>query len=115
VVELRKEGKVVEVQREKEEEKGASPQPEEEGRQVALKECIQTWNGLIQGLLRAHQSWEKYCQLRIEKSIGLEEFPLEVQKIIYKGHPFGDYALLVEDMCTQPPIADFLKSQLIKT
>ena len=87
---------------------------EEEGRQTVLKECAQAWNKFIQGLMRARLSWEEYCRLRIEESIKLEEFPLEAQKIIYKGHPFGDYALLVEDMTTQRPVSEFLKSQLVK-
>jgi len=93
----------------------ASPQLEGEGREVMLKECIQAWNELIQGLLKAHQGWEKYCQLRIEERIRLEEYPLETQKIIYTANPHGEFDLLVEDLVTQLPIKRFLESRLIKT
>ena len=99
---------------EKKEEAREEEQLVEEDRQTVLRESVQAWNECVQGLLRAHQSWEKYCQLRVVENIRLEEYPLEAQKVIFKGHPFGDYSLLVEDMTTQPPVREFLKSQLVK-
>jgi len=79
-----------------------------------LKNCAQAWNVFIQGLLKAHHGWENYRKLFLENRISLEEFPLETQKTIYKANPHGDFDLLVEDLLTQPPVKDFLKSCLIK-
>jgi hypothetical protein len=101
---------VVEVVEEKEE----GPSVEEQRREKMLKECAQAWNGFIEGLLKAHGAWERYCRFRLNESIQLEEYPLEVQKIFYLVNPYGEFSLLVDDQLTRPPVEEYLKSQLVK-
>ena len=86
-----------------------------EHRKVMLRECAQAWNSFIEGLLKAHGAWERYCRFRLNESIQLEEYPLEIQKIFYLANPHGEFSLLVDDQLTQPPVEEFLKSRLIKT
>lgn len=83
-------------------------------REKMLKECAQAWNGFIEGLLKAHGAWERYCRFRLNESIQLEEYPLEIQKIFYLVNPYGEFSLLVDDQLTRPPVEEFLKSQLVK-
>lgn len=86
-----------------------------ESRKKVLKECAQAWNGFIEGLLKAHGAWERYCKFMLDERIQLEEYPLEIQKLFYLANPHGDFSLLVDDQLTRPPIEEFLKSQIIKT
>lgn len=86
----------------------------EELRKKTLRDCLRAWNSFIQGLLRAQAGWEKYCDLMLSGGIGLEEFPLEVQKIIYTANPHGEYSLLVDDLLTQPPVKEYLLSQILE-
>ena len=79
-----------------------------------LKECAQAWNGFIEGLLKAHGAWERYCRFMLNESIRLEEYPLEIQKVFYLANPHGEFSLLVDDQLTRPPTEEFLKSRLVK-
>jgi hypothetical protein len=102
------------VVKEKEEGPSVEEQLQAGRREKMLKECAQAWNGFIEGLLKAHGAWERYCRFRLNESIQLEEYPLEIQKIFYLVNPYGEFSLLVDDQLTRPPVEEYLKSQLVK-
>lgn len=82
-------------------------------RKKAVKEAMKAWNDLIAGQLQSFAAWEKYCELRTEEKIDLQEFPLKAQKVLWLANPLGDYSFMLEDLITQPPIKDFLREQLL--
>jgi len=65
-------------------------------------------------LLQAQHSWNKYCEFTFKGGVKIEEYSLEIQKIIYTANPHGEFSLLVDDLLTRPPVKEFLISQLLK-
>lgn len=73
-----------------------------EDRSVLLKKVVAAWNGFIKGLIQAENSWEKYVDFCLDNRIGIEEFPLEVQKLLYRANPKGEFSVIIEDFITAP-------------
>lgn len=78
------------------------------------KECFAAWNSFVEGLIQAEKGWELYCKLRLEAKLVLEDYPLEIQKILYLANPRGQFDLIVEDMITQARVELYLPTKLIK-
>lgn len=97
-----------------EEEESIKKNEEEKAkRRIVLEEVVKTWNGIIKNLTQTLVLWERYGKLCTENAISVEEFPIEAQKVLYKANPWGDFDLIIEDIITQPRLAEHLKTEFI--
>lgn len=83
-------------------------------RAAILSDTVKHWNNFIRGLLSATKAWSRYRETRLDNSIHVEEFPLEVQKHFVKANPHGDLDLIIEDIMTQPRAEEYLKTLFVE-
>lgn len=92
---------------------------EEEDPQVVrdriMRAVVKEWNTLVNSLSKASDAWDRYCQLRQEHDVNIEEFPPECQRVLVLANPRGDLDFIIEDMITRGnDWKTYLKTQLIK-
>lgn len=87
---------------------------EEVKREELLKKTAASWNRLVKNLQGVAKNWETYTSLILENGIGIEEFPLEAQKILYLANPRGDFSFILEDIITHPRFERYLEELFIK-
>lgn len=83
-------------------------------REDLIKDCLKAWNKLVRNLLVAEKCWNDYSGLRLKEDIGLEDFDLEAQQVLYLMNPVGDFGLILEDIATHPNVTHFLETLIVK-
>jgi hypothetical protein len=85
----------------------------ETNRAAILADTVKHWNNFIRGLLSATKAWSRYRETRLDNSVHVEEFPLEIQRHFVKANPHGDLDLIIEDIMTQPRAEEYLKTLFV--
>lgn len=84
-------------------------------RDRVLRSVVKEWNTVVNSLIKASESWDSYCRLRLDNAINIEEFPVECQRALVLANPRGELDFIIEDMITRGSNwKNYLKEQLIK-